>query len=698
MIAPFRADLLLLGAGHAHVEVLRRFAMNPAPGLRLTLIAREPQTPYSGMLPALLRGECSFDDAHIDLAPLAAAAGARLILGAAEAIDLAARTVALPARPPIPFDLLSLNLGGVPLMPPGAGIPVKPIGRFLARLAALEATLAPAATLAVVGAGPAGVELALALAVRLKGRVRLVLVGQGGEILPAAPPRARVLARRALARAGVALHLGAAACGFDGARLAFADGTGLPAAAALWASGVGAPGFLAAAGLAVDDLGCVLVGTDLAALSHRFVFAAGDCAALEGAPRPKAGVWAVRAGPVLALALRAAAAGAPRPRWRPQREALAIVSLGDGGAVAWRGRRVVAGVWVQRWKARIDARWMARYAALRPMAMAGAEMRCGGCGAKLEAATLAHALAGLAPPPRPDIPVGLGAAEDAAVALPPPGMALVSSVDFFRAFLDDPYVFGEIAAAHALSDLYAMGAAPWTALAIATLPVLPPRARAADLAAMMHGACAVLGAAGCALIGGHSAEGAEMALGFAVSGLADPALLWRKSDLRAGDRLILTKPLGTGLVLAGQMRGRARARWLEAAVASMRRTNAAAAAALRAGGARGVTDVTGFGLALHLREMLEAGGVAAILDRDTLPALPGARELAGEGVASSLAPANEAAGDPLLADPQTSGGLLAGLPPETAAATLAALLATGHQAALIGHLEAGPAGRLTLRG
>src|SRR5271168_5097079 len=128
---PVETDILLLGAGHAHVEVLRRFAMRPEPGVRLTLIGREPETPYSGMLPGLIRGDYEPRQAHIDLAPLAAAAGARLILGEAVSIQRAARTVSVPGRPDIPFDILSINVGGEPDAARGGGIPVKPIGRFL---------------------------------------------------------------------------------------------------------------------------------------------------------------------------------------------------------------------------------------------------------------------------------------------------------------------------------------------------------------------------------------------------------------------------------------------------------------------------------------------------------------------------------------------------------------------------------------
>jgi len=140
---PIATDLVLLGAGHAHVEVLRRFAMRPQPGVRLTLIGREPETPYTGMLPGLIRGDYTFDQAHIDLAPLAASTGARLILAEATAIDLKDRRVAVTGHPDVPFDLLSIDVGGEPAMPPAGGVPVKPIGQFLARLSALEAGLRP---------------------------------------------------------------------------------------------------------------------------------------------------------------------------------------------------------------------------------------------------------------------------------------------------------------------------------------------------------------------------------------------------------------------------------------------------------------------------------------------------------------------------------------------------------------------------
>ncbi|MCX7378071.1 MAG: selenide, water dikinase SelD [Alphaproteobacteria bacterium] len=690
---PVATDLVLLGAGHAHVEVLRRFAMRPMPGIRLTLVAREGFTPYSGMLPGLIRGEHGFDAAHLDCAKLAAASGARLILGEATAIDLARREVQVAGRPALGFDLLSVDVGGLPAMPPGGGTPVKPIGRFLARLAEIERDLAPGQRIAVVGTGAAGCELAIALALRLAGRADVVLVGRTAP-MEVTPGKVQHAVQAALAKAGVEVATGAEAGAHDGALLALSDGRTIAATHVLWATGVVGPAFLAASGLACDDTGCIRVDASLRSVSHPAVFAAGDCAAMEGAPRPKAGVWAVRAGAPLFDNLVHAARGAPLMHWAPQRHALAILGLGRGRAVAWRGGWAHEGRLAHWLKRRIDRRWMAMYQGLRPMALDD-PMRCGGCGAKIGPEALAEALAGLAEPPRADIPVGLAEGDDAAVTLPPAGMAVVQSVDHFRAFLDDPYVFGRIAAAHALSDIHAMGARPWTAMAIAALPFMPGRRMGQDLRAMMLGATEVLRADGCALVGGHSAEGAEASLGFAVTGLAAPDALWRKGGLRPGDALVLTKPLGTGIVLAAQMQGLARVDWLAATLASMARSNGAAAAVLRRFAITACTDVTGFGLGGHLMEMLRASGVAAELVA-SLPALPGARELAAGGVASTLAPANRAwldLGDgeavALLSDPQTSGGLLAGVPAEQAEACVAALVEARCEAWVVGRAVAG---------
>ncbi len=698
---PVETDIVLLGAGHAHVEVLRRFAMRPEPGVRLTLIGREPETPYSGMLPGLLRGDYTYQQAHIDLAPLAAVANARLVLAEATAIDLAASAITIPGRPAVEFDLLSLDVGGVPSVPDGAGIGVKPIGRFLDRLDRLQADLPDKARVAIIGGGAGGAELALALAERFGERFRLTLVSGSAEPVQSAPAVARRAVRQSLVEAGVALASGVTATGLSEGRLGLSDGSFLEVETALWATGVEGPRFLAASGLACDAAGCVRVDATLRSISHAQVFAAGDCASLEGTPRPKAGVWAVRAGAALAENLRLAARRQELKPWRPQRDALVILGLGHAKAVAWRNGLAVKGHAVWRLKDWIDRRWMRMYTEMRMAPAPDADMRCGGCGAKVGAAVLAEALGTLDRSGSPDLMDG---PDDAAVLAPPVGKLLVQSVDHFRSFLDDPFVFGQIAAAHALSDLHAMGAAPWTALAIASVPYAHAGKMRADLAAMLQGATEVLRGDGCALVGGHSAEAAEPALGFAVTGLVDSGKVMRKTGLQAGDRLILTKPLGTGIVLAANMRGQARAQWLLAAIASMRLTNALAARIAGSYRPHAGTDVTGFGLAGHLDEMLVASGVGAVLWPEAIPALPGARALAAHGVESTLAPDNrrvlEGFGGPetaLLVDPQTSGGLLLGLPERRSEDCLRAMLDAGLQAAIVGEVEASGSGSGRIR-
>jgi selenide,water dikinase len=699
-LRPVETDIVLLGAGHAHLEVLRRFAIRPEPGVRLTLIGREPETPYSGMLPGLIRGDYTFQQAHIDLAPLAAGAGARLILAEASGFDPEARTVSIPGRPDIPFDLLSIDVGGTPSAPSHGGVGVKPIGRFLDALHQLETLLPAGVRIAIVGGGPGGTELALALAVRFAGHFQLVLVSETAEPIAAAPAVARRAVRQALVDAGVELISGVSATTLVPGRLFLSDGSYIEVETALWATGVEGPAFLAASGVACDAAGCIRITSDLCSVSHSHIFAAGDCAALEGNPRPKAGVWAVRAGTPLADNLRRAATGRTLKEWKPQRDALVILGLGHRRAVAWRNGIAVYGHAVWWLKDRIDRRWMRMYTDMRMAADPNAPMRCGGCGAKVSAEVLAGALASL---PRSEGPDLLGTLDDAAVLKPPLGKLLVQSVDHFRAFLDDPFVFGQIAAAHALSDLYAMGAEPWTALAIASVPYASSHKMRAELSAMLQGATEILRADGCALVGGHSAEASETALGFSVTGLVESGKILRKAGLQPGDQLILTKPLGTGIVLAGHMRGNARAQWLMAAIESMRTTNAAAARIAMAHRPRAGTDVTGFGLAGHLQEMLDASGVGAVLRLEAIPALPGARALAAHGIESTLAQDNrrvlgDAPDTALLVDPQTSGGLLLGLPASRAGACLQALVDGGMTAAIVGEVEPASdgAGRIRL--
>jgi selenide,water dikinase len=727
---PVLKDLVLVGGGHAHVAVLRRFGMKPLPGVRITVICREVHTPYSGMLPGMIAGHYGFDDAHIDLGPLCRFAGARLYRDEAVGLDRAAGRVLCAGRPPVRYDLVSLDIGSTPdLGVPGAAehaIPVKPIGRFLEKWAGLVTRVQASAgpfRVAVVGGGAGGVELLLSVRHRLRAllaqgddpdRLGFALFAGTGGIVPTHPAGARQRLGRILAERDVAVH-DRAVTAVAADAVTTDDGTAHPVDAALWVTAAAAAPWLRETGLALDDRGFVQVDETLRSVSDARLFAVGDIAAMVAHPRPKSGVFAVRQGRPLADNLRRAFEGHGLRRYRPQRAFLGIVGTGDRHAVAFRRGWLrdgwsVEGGWVWHWKDRIDRRFMRRFAALPAMEqpeppvpavadaaaramLAEAAMRCGGCGAKVGANLLARTLSGLKPVVRDDVLVGLDAPDDAAVIAVPPGKVLVQTVDHFRAILDDPYLFGRIAANHALGDVYAMGAEPQSALAIVTVPYGPEAQVEEQLFQLMSGAARTLEEAGCTLAGGHTGEGAEMALGFAVNGLADPARLMRKSGLRPGDALILTKPLGTGTLFAAEMRGRAKRRWIEAAIAAMLRPNREAAAILQAHGATACTDVTGFGLLGHLLEMTKASGVGATLRLDALPVLDGAEETAGQGLLSSLHTANARAEsgltDPatarrhsrylLLFDPQTAGGLLAGVPAEQAEACVAALRRAGYE-------------------
>ena len=709
--APPLRDIVLLGGGHANVQVLKRFGMRPEPGLRLTVVAREPHSPYTGMLPGYVAGVYDWDDIHIDLAKLARFANARFIAAEVSGLDAAQRRVVFADRPPLRYDVLSINTGGQP----GAGLasdfvtPVKPIGRFLPIWQALTADGGPPARLGIVGAGPGGVELALAIRHRYPG-TRCTLLDADTDILRGIAPKARRRLRDALSAGSISLVTEARVAEARDGQLIAGDAS-IVVDHALWTTGVDAPAWVAAAGIDTDATGFVAINRHLQSTSHPEIFAAGDVAHAVAQPRPKSGVYAVRQGPVLAENLRRFATGRRLRRFRAQRHAMAIIGLGVGNAVASRGALHASGPWIWSVKKWIDRRFMRKFSDLpeisadTPKVSAGlrsdlpATIRCGGCGAKLGADSLNAVLERL------DVPVSAatisGIGEDAAVVQVAAGN-LAISCDGFRAMIDDTYRFGRISAHHALNDLFAMGAEPRFGLAIATVPLMADAMMEDDLFQMMSGALDVFTAHGVDLVGGHSAEGAELGLAFSVTGtLAGGALA--KHGLRAGEHLVLTGAVGTGTVLAGAMQGLARAEHLLAAIDHMDASNATAAEVLRAHGARGCTDVTGFGLAGHLTEMTRASATGATLRVNDVPALPGAVELLAAGVESSLQANNLRALDDfqitgtapdaptvrLLSDPQTSGGLLAGVPGDASASCVQALRREGYTgAAVVGEVTA----------
>lgn len=737
---PIIKDLVLVGGGHSHVTVLKKFGMNPVPGVRLTVIARDVHTPYSGMLPGYVAGHYEFDDVHIDLRPLCQFAGARLYHDEAQLIDLKAKQVICKGRPAVPYDVLSINIGSTPSFKGVSGAesfttPVKPINSFIDRWHSLveRVTSQPGLhRIGVVGAGAGGTELLLAMQHRLNtllarqnphdSQVEFHLISNSETILPGFASGLRGRMKKILSKRGVHVHTNAHAQSVTQGAVSLANGKTIELDEILWVTIAGAPTWLGESGLSVDEDGFIQVLDTLQSTSHPDVFAAGDIAAVVNHPRPKAGVFAVRQGPPLTENLRRVLVGQSAKPFSPQSNFLVLISTGDKYGVASKWGKSVGGKWVWKWKDWIDRGFMQKFSKLPDMlpaqgvslnpGLADAEtlkdisavaMRCGGCGAKVGASVLTRALSDLQPIANADVLVGLHAPDDAAVVQIPAGKVMVHTVDYFRSFIDDPYVFGQVAANHALSDIFAMGAEAQSALAIVTVPYGIESKVETTLREMMGGALEVLNDAGATLVGGHTSEGPELALGFTVNGLADVESIIHKGGMKAGDLLIVTKALGTGTLFAADMQYKAKGRWIEGAVKSMLQSNRLAAECVFNFGATACTDITGFGLLGHAVEMTKASGADVEIDLDALPILDGAEETVRLGILSSLQPANVRLRRgisnldhmknhpryPLIFDPQTSGGLLASLPADQAHDCLQALQRLGYgEAAIVGRVSA----------
>lgn len=726
-----RKELVLVGGGHAHVQVLRHLAMKPPPATRVTVVVDTPVAVYSGMVPGFVAGQYRAEELEIDVLPLARRAGARVVMSPMTELDPRRRLVLLEGRPPLPFDVASLDVGSTVagLETPGVrehALPTRPIGIFVRRVEQALARLRSDRShgpcrVVVVGGGAGGIEVAFTLLERLKrqaGEVRVTLVNAGSRILAGYPDG---LARRVLRQArakGVEIRDRISAVAAEPGSLALADGGREPFDLLVWVTGGVANRALAGVGLEKDPRGFLHTRSTLEVSGCEGLFAVGDCAHLVEFPRtPKAGVYAVRQGPVLARNLEQALSGGRLERYRPQRDFLTLLNLGDGTALGCKWGVSFEGAWVMRLKDRIDRAFMRRFQVLEAdggltqafqeePAMHG-DMRCGGCAAKLGQTALERALARISPPLEDaTVVMGLGAPDDAAAVATPSGDVIVSSVDAFPGFTDDPFLVGQVGAVNAVSDLLAKGASPRHALALVALPEREDSEAAEEtLVQVLSGARAALDPLGVTLLGGHTTTAASLLVGFVVDGPApcDGPLL-RMSGLRPGDRLVLTKALGTGVLFHADMRGEASGPWIQAALASMLRPNLAASRVAREVAATAATDVTGFGLAGHLAVMLRASGVSAVLDVATLPALPGALELLRRGLRSTAQPENERAGRglvvspeaalhprlPLLFDPQTSGGLLLGFPPQRAALAVERLHAAGDEgAAVIGTVLSG---------
>ncbi|MEL6247991.1 MAG: selenide, water dikinase SelD [Cyanobacteria bacterium J06627_15] len=733
---PFYTDLVLVGGGHTHAIVLRKIGMaGLPPGVRVTLITNLVDTPYSGMLPCHISGLYDFDSSHIDLRPLTRFAGCRLWMDEMVGLDPEHQQIICKNRPPVHYDLLSIDIGSTPgtLKVPGAShyaVPAKPVPQLLQAwdtyLEELQTDLAAnpqrPATIGIVGGGVGGVELALNMQIRLwqvmpnHQQVTIHLFHRGKQLATGRNPWTQNRLAKIFNQRNIQTHLQESVCAVlpagDQVEVICESGLKVKCDRTFWVTNAAAPKWIRETGLATDDQGFIAVRDTLQATHHDNIFAAGDIATMTNHPRAKAGVFAVRQGPPLYENLKRALEGRTLKPFTPQKKFLNIIDLGDGSAIASRGRFAWQSRLFRRWKDWIDGNFMALFndfpemqAARRgPFPPAKRPVpepipHCAGCGSKVGTTVLTAALNRIQHelpdddwPGRENIYAGLDAPDDAAIVRVPSGKLAVQTVDQFRALLDDPYILGQITVNHCLSDVFAMGGTAQTVMALVTLPYATDPLQTETLYQLLMGAQTALAESKTFLVGGHTTEGPGLSLGFACNGWIDPDRILRKSGLQPGQALILTKPIGTGTLFAADMQRAAKGRWVEAAVQQMTQSNQAASRCLQQHGVTACTDITGFGLAGHLAEMVQASKVAVSLDLTALPVLPGARATLAQGHLSSLHARNRqietlienrrSVNSPdydLLFDPQTAGGLLAAVPADQVTNCLDALRQLGYE-------------------
>jgi len=707
---PFTRDLVLVGGGHAHALVLRKWGMNPLPGARLTVINPGPTAPYTGMLPGHIAGHYSRDTLEIDLIRLARFAGARLILSHATAIDRTARMIHVKGRGPVAYDVASIDIGITARMDIDGfvehAVGAKPLDIYAQKwrmfLEDIKSGSKPP-KIAVIGGGVAGCELAMAMAFALRssGAAPQVTVIETGPQISGVGPRARAQLHRAMTDLGITFLPDAQVQTIRAGAVVIAGEAPVEAALCVGAAGAFPHAWIAQTDLPLHD-GFIVTDPDLRVQGDAHLFAVGDCAHMPFAPRPKAGVFAVRAAPVLHHNLRAVLTGGALKPFHPQKSYLKLISLGGKSAMAEKYGLAPAAGLLWQWKDRIDRAFMGKLDSLPVMkapaipavvAQGGQDQTvplCGGCGAKVGGAVLKRAIETTGGTMHTDVVTGPG--DDAAILRQPGGGFQVLSTDHLRAFIDDPVQMTRIAAVHALGDIWAMGAAPQVALSSIVLPRMSADLQERTLREINDAARSVFAAAGATIVGGHTTMGAEMTIGFTVTGVRD-ALPITVAGARAGDVLLLTRPIGSGVILAAHMARKAPARIVAQTLAMMEQPQHIAAHILC--NANAMTDVTGFGLAGHVQAICEASSLRADIWRDHVPVYEGARELSEAGVFSSLLAANTAdapttgLSDPLLHDPQTAGGLLAALPRDAAEKALEDLRKQGCEGHIIGALSSG---------
>ncbi len=693
---PIFKDLVFVGGGHSHALVLRKWAMNPLPGVRITLISPQAMTPYSGMLPGLIAGHYSFAETHIDLVKLSLWANIRFIQDSVTAIDVETNTLKLANRPAIEFDVVSIDIGSTPNQQIEGSAefstPVKPISGFYQCWSLIQKKVQQnrVKSLSVVGGGAGSVEVIMAMAFKLtpiNSSLKYHLVTSSDDILPTYNRSVVKRVKHQFKKYKIDIHTSSRVEKLSQGILHCQNSNQILTDEIIWCIQASGSSWLKQSRLECDDAGFMKVRQTLQSLHYDYIFAAGDIANMVADPRPKAGVYAVRQAEILFDNLRAQLLSQSLVDYKPQDGFLSLLALGEKQATGSKSIFSFSGDWVWRWKNSIDVKFMDQFHQLPTLSMSSDTTitpqliddedkneqhdplkRCAGCGAKVGADILQQVLN--------DVMGESYYQPQDAVQITPQAEVIYQSVDALKTPIQDPWLFGKIAVNHALNDLYAMNLKPESAQVIISLPYASQRVQKRQLKALMQGISTQLDVLQCRFLGGHTSEASELSVGIVVNGVQQRQNnIFHKQGLKPGDKLVLSKPLGTGVIFAAAMQAECNGDIFNQAIASMLQTNDKAAMVLNQLNVKACTDVTGFGLLGHLNEMCLASNCAASINLNAIPLLSGVENLALKNIKSSLFSQNrnlfetiewsdsitQQARFNLLFDPQTSGGLLAGI-------------------------------------
>ena len=715
-VEPVESRIVLVGGGHSHCIFLKRWAMRrKKPPLEIILINPEAFTPYTGMLPGLISGYYRKEDVYIDLVKLCNSSGARFLSGQVNRINLVKKTLTIQGRPELFFDLVSVDVG-ITSKPNDffatskAVVSAKPLDELYSSWNnfILKSTQLKKRKVNIIGGGLGGVELAFSANERL-GKEKIpcdITILDRGPILKNESRGLKRRLKKLMQKNSIKIIESADIIRVEDKCIKMSDGRLIESDFTILASGAYPHPWIKESGIPCIN-GFIIVDKFLRSPKFPFLYAAGDCAHLQETPRPKAGVFAVRAGPYLFHNILAKIEKKVLKKFKPQRNHLKLISIGGRRAISSGRGFHLSGSLIWNWKDLIDRNFMDSFFRLRSMSHKNPKKKiqgkdsydqilCGGCGSKIGHDMLKNQINSINNIKDKNVLNEIG--DDAAI-IKNGNLKQIITTDHLRAFTKDPWLMSRIAIIHSLGDIWAMGAKPNFALLNIVIPEASKSIQASWLEEIMDAAKYTFLKERISLIGGHTTQGAELTIGVTLIGEVDGVPL-EISKAKIGDKIILTKPIGTGVVLAGEMQGLTAGDHFLDTLAWMQKSQAPVTQL--SADINAMTDVTGFGLIGHLMNMCEASSVSAQISIKKIPLLNGAIELSNRGIRSTLFPENtkqkkkvnevESPVFDLLFDPQTSGGMLISIPKERVKTLQANLRKAGLLDSVIGEIKKGEPG------